>query len=64
MSESYAQRQIVRMDLHRRRSVLARMTETGETLKRVRIGNDVEACGRSWRGPGESPEVVLETTYG
>ena len=40
MSEQYAGRQIVGMDLHRRRSVLVRMTETGETLETVRISND------------------------
>jgi hypothetical protein len=28
------------MDLHRRRSVLVRMTESGELLETVRISND------------------------
>ena len=36
MSESYEGRQIVGMDLHRRRSVLVRMTESGERLETVR----------------------------
>ena len=42
MSEHYAGRQIVGMDLHRRRSVLVRMTETGQHLETVRISNDPE----------------------
>jgi hypothetical protein len=37
VSGSYAGRQIVGIDLHRRRSVLVRMTEAGETLETVRI---------------------------
>jgi DNA-binding MarR family transcriptional regulator len=32
VSESYEGRQIVGMDLHRRRSVLVRMTESGQRL--------------------------------
>ncbi len=46
MSESYEGKQIVGIDLHRRRSVLVRMTETGETLETVRISNDRSTCGR------------------
>jgi len=42
VSEHYAGRQIVGMDLHRRRSVLVRMTDTGERLETVRISNDPE----------------------
>jgi hypothetical protein len=42
VSESYEGRQFVGIDLHRRRSVLVRMTETGETLETVRISNDPE----------------------
>ena len=40
MSEFYEGRQFVGMDLHRRRSVLVRMSETGEHLETVRILND------------------------
>jgi hypothetical protein len=46
VSESYEGRQFVGMDLHRRRSVLVRMTETGEVLEAVRIANDPDYCGR------------------
>ena len=42
VSEAYSGRQIVGMDLHRRRSVLVRMTEAGEHLETVRISNDPE----------------------
>ena len=42
MSEEYAGQQIVGIDLHRRRSVIVRMTEAGEHLETVRILNDRE----------------------
>ena len=37
MTEAYDGRQVVGMDLHRRRSVLVRMTEDGRKLETVRI---------------------------
>src|SRR5437899_153336 len=52
------------MDLHRRRSVLVRMTAEGDVLERVRIVNDVEGLAAVIARAGESPEVVLEATYG
>jgi transposase len=52
------------MDLHRRRSVLVRMTETGEHLETVRISNDPEYLRQVMTRAGEAPEVVLEATYG
>ena len=59
------QRQYVGIDLHRRRSVIVRMTPEGERVGGpVRIDNDpfeLAAQVASW---GESPEVVLEATYG
>jgi transposase len=64
VSEAYAGRQIVGIDLHRRRSVLVRMTEAGETLESVRISNDVEYLAQVMARAGERPEVVLEATYG
>jgi transposase len=63
MSE-YAGRQFVGIDLHRRRSVIVRMTDSGEVLESVRILNDVESLGRVIGRAGEDPEVVLEATYG
>jgi transposase len=64
VSESYEGRQLVGMDLHRRRSVLVRMTETGEPLETVRISNDPEHLRQVMARAGEAPEVVLEATYG
>ena len=64
MSEQYAGRQIVGMDLHRRRSVLVRMTETGERLETVRISNDPEYLRAVMTRAGEAPDVVLEACYG
>ena len=64
MSESYAGQQIVGIDLHRRRSVIVRMTEAGEHLETVRILNDRERLAAVMAQAGESPEVVLEATYG
>src|ERR671928_1515154 len=64
VSGQYAGRQIVGMDLHRRRSVLVRMTETGEHLETVRISNDPEYLRQVMARAGEHPEVVLEATYG
>ena len=64
MSGAYEGRQIVGMDLHRRRSVLVRMTETGERLETVRISNDPEYLRQVMARAGEAPEVVLEATYG
>ena len=52
MSE-YAGKQFVGIDLHRRRSVIVRTTESGEVLESVRILNDVESLDRgdrAWRG--------------
>src|SRR5512132_1791747 len=64
VSEQYAGHQIVGMDLHRRRSVLVRMTETGEHLETVRISNDPEYLRQVMARAGEHPEVVLEACYG
>lgn len=64
MSEFYEGQQFVGMDLHRRRSVLVRMTETGEHLETVRIVNDRDQLADVMSRAGEFPEVVLEATYG
>jgi hypothetical protein len=64
VSESYEGKQIVGIDLHRRRSVLVRMTDTGEALETVRISNDPEYLRQVMTRAGEHPEVVLEATYG
>jgi len=60
----YEGRQVVGLDVHRRRSVLVRMTETGERLETTGIVNDPERLAAVMGRAGESPEVVLEATYG
>src|SRR3954451_7833968 len=62
--EGYAQRQFVGIDLHRRRSVIVRMTAAGERLETVRIENDPVALALEIAKAGPDPEVVLEATYG
>ena len=64
MSGAYEGKQIVGMDLHRRRSVLVRMTDTGQLLETVRISNDPDYLRQVMARAGESPEVVLEAAYG
>jgi transposase len=64
VSGAYEGRQVVGMDLHRRRSVLVRMTEAGEALETVRISNDPQVLREALARAGECPEVVLEATYG
>jgi hypothetical protein len=54
VSGSYEGRQIVGMDLHRRRSVLVRMTEAGERLETVRISNDPEYLRQVMPAPGRT----------
>jgi transposase len=64
VSTAYPGKQIVGMDLHRRRSVLVRMTEAGERLETVRISNDPEYLRQVMERAGERPEVALEACYG
>ncbi|HTM83880.1 MAG TPA: IS110 family transposase [Mycobacterium sp.] len=63
MSE-YDGKQFVGIDLHRRRSVLVRTSDVGETLEVARITNDPESLAAVMARAGEAPEVVLEATYG
>ncbi len=63
--DEYDGRQFVGIDLHRRRSVIVRMTPTGEHLgPAVRIDNDPFTLAGEVAKWGEDPEVVLEATYG
>jgi len=57
-------RQIVGIDLHRRRSVLVRMTEDGQRLGMSRITNSPGELRKAIAAAGERPCVVLEATYG
>jgi transposase len=61
----YAGRRYVGIDLHRRRSVIVQMTSEGQRLgAAVRIDNDPFRLAEQVASWGESPEVVLEATYG
>src|SRR5215470_17267173 len=64
MTEAYDGRQVVEMDLHRRRSVLVRMTADGRRLGTSRITNSAAELRREIAQAGRSPAVVLEATYG
>ena len=64
MNEAYDDKQFVGIDVHRRRSVLVRMTESGELLGWERILNDRDRLAEVMAQAGEHPEVVLEATYG
>jgi transposase len=58
------QQQYVGIDLHRRRSVIVRMTGEGEVLEVVGIVNDPVALSLELAKAGPDPEVALEATYG
>ncbi len=62
--EAYDGPQIVGMDLHRRRSVLVRMTPDGQKLGTSRISNSPAALRQEIARAGTCPRVVLEATYG
>jgi transposase len=56
--------QYVGIDLHRRRSVIVRLTPAGEVLQTIRVDNDPVALSLELAKAGPNPEVVLEATYG
>jgi transposase len=62
--EAYDGPQIVGMDLHRRRSVLVRMTPDGRRLGSARIANSAAELRKELAKAGTGPQVVLEATYG
>ena len=64
MSTRYARsRQYVGIDLHRRRSVIVRMSGPGEVLDCVQIDNSVAALVAEVGKAGRAP-VAVEATYG
>src|ERR1700750_2143458 len=64
METAYDGRQVVGMDLHRRRSVLVRMTEDGQRVGVAGITSSPAGLRRVIAQAGASPRVVLEGTYG
>ena len=57
-------RQYVGIDFHRRRSVVVRLSADGERLGVHRIVNEPFEFVKVLSLCGESPEVVIEATYG
>jgi len=57
-------RQYVGVDFHRRRSVIVRVSSTGERLATTRVANDPLAIAAAVAEAGPDPEVVIEATYG
>ena len=57
-------RQYVGIDVHRRRSVIVRLSAGGERLGLHRIVNGPFELAQVVGLCGESPEVVIEATYG
>ena len=64
MSAEYDGSQVVGLDLHRNRTVMVRMTPSGDVLESVRFANDAQALAEQIGKAGRSPEVVLEATNG
>ena len=63
--DEYDGKQYVGIDLHRRRSVIVRMTRDGERIgPMVRIDSEPFELAAQIASWGEAPEVVLEATYG
>jgi len=58
------ERQYVGIDFHRRRSVIVRMSATGERLGVVRVPNDAMEIAKAVSEAGPNPHVVIEATYG
>jgi transposase len=58
------QREYVGIDLHRRRSVIVRMNDSGEVIDTVRVNNDPLEFALAVAAAGPDPEVALEATYG
>ena len=56
------QRQYVGIDLHRRRSVIVRITDAGEVLETRRVVNDPLELALAMAEAGDDPEVALEAT--
>ncbi len=64
MDESYVGQQVVGLDLHRRRTVMVRMTPAGERLEAVRFASDPAVLAEQIVKAGPAPEVVVEAIYG
>jgi hypothetical protein len=61
---SYDGRQVVGIDLHRRRTVIVRMTGDGRKLETSRITNSPQVLRAEIAKAGQAPQVVVEAAYG
>ncbi len=59
-----SEQEYVGIDLHRRRSVIVRVSSKGEPLSTTRVANDPVAIMEAVADAGSKPEMVLEATYG
>ena len=57
-------KEYVGIDLHRRRSVVVRMTAEGEKVSCVHLANDPVALSLEVAKAGPDPDVVIEACYG
>jgi transposase len=57
------ERQYVGIDFHHRRSVIVRMSATGERLSVLRVPNEALAIANAMADAGPEPQVVIEATY-
>jgi transposase len=64
VSAAYDGRQVVGLDLHRRRTVMVRMTPAGEQLEAVRFPSEPAVLAEQISKAGPAPQVVYEATYG
>ncbi len=64
MSDGIAGGQVVGIDLHLHRSVIARIDDHGNELGWVRIDNDPKALRAECRKAGRGVPVAIEATYG
>ena len=64
METAYDGRQVVGMDLHRRRSVLVRMTEDGRRLGTAKITNSPAELRAQIARAGKSPRVYSRRRTG
>ena len=64
MGDGIAGQQVVGIDLHLHRSVIARVDEQGEELGWVRIDNDPKTLVAECRKAGRGAPVAIEATYG
>jgi transposase len=64
VSDATAEREVVGIDLHLNRSVIARVDGRGNELGWVRIDNDPKALVSECRRAGGGAPVAIEATYG